>query len=405
MTETLSDLSADRRRQLVTELSRSLRISCKRDTPNAPARIRALFRILDACDAGEAARADRSLHSQAYRRLATLIRPAELAEHLCGLECVQLAEVLLRYWVPRYLVVDWEEPARSLDYGGKVRLTRSLPRAAGASRSTLSTLMSAFKGLRRHPANNPQASTADPLVDLLAVLTTGHVVNLPRFLTDLLHLIAAGETRSSLWHLFAAIRAHPALGLSAAHAKTVVLHLASSPSPTDLRLAFRAFAAVPTLSLLACPDLPLQLIEAGLGHPDRIFTLLNRKPGPDIPFPELRAVKRLALHPAHIDLAHLIAFAWANQARESSRVAFRRVWSVYRWLRDRGAPLSVLMSRSLVKAGVLRPLDEGERRQFGPAAVHPRACEAVGRGGRSPRTWTAWSGLSTGSCGTRIIRR
>ncbi|KAI7538814.1 hypothetical protein KC317_g17669, partial [Hortaea werneckii] len=58
------------------------------------------------------------------------------------------------------------------------------------------------------------------------------------------------------------------------------------------------------------------------------------------------------------DLVHLIAYAYATQPQTSSRVSFRRVWDCYRFLQDRGAPLSQLLSRSLVQAGLLRPLQE-----------------------------------------------
>ncbi|KAI7124776.1 hypothetical protein KC324_g17787 [Hortaea werneckii] len=59
-----------------------------------------------------------------------------------------------------------------------------------------------------------------------------------------------------------------------------------------------------------------------------------------------------------IDLVHLIAYAYATQPHTSSRASFRRVWDCYRFLQDRGAPLAQLLSRSLVQAGLLRPLTE-----------------------------------------------
>ncbi|KAI6953494.1 hypothetical protein KC321_g16929, partial [Hortaea werneckii] len=68
------------------------------------------------------------------------------------------------------------------------------------------------------------------------------------------------------------------------------------------------------------------------------------------------ATSKLAL--TTFALVHLIAYAYATQPQTSSRVSFRRVWDCYRFLQDRGAPLSQLLSRSLVQAGLLRPLKE-----------------------------------------------
>ena len=73
---------------------------------------------------------------------------------------------------------------------------------------------------------------------------------------------------------------------------------------------------------------------------------------------ECREVHKLDVTPKHIEVVHLLAYDIANASVLSPLQAYRSAWACYRWLQDRGAPLKPLISRAIVTAGILRPLQE-----------------------------------------------
>ncbi|KAK0256932.1 hypothetical protein B0A54_07428 [Friedmanniomyces endolithicus] len=346
LAETLDALPASQRHSAMVELCRQLRATYKRGDRN-PSTIRTLFRILDSCQSLQVSHAEDASWCQVYEQLGSLLKPAALARHLCSLDRANMAQVLLRHWVPRYLLLDDGAAAEPHDHGVFKRINLG------------SVAQKATSAAIGHESTSASEEHTDPLIGLLVTLakwTKGYAI----FLQDLLDMLGAVQTRPEVWATFDSIRRHPELGIPATFAKTLVLYLTATGNPAHLSLAWKVYEAVPSLSVMECIDFPLQLIEHGLGTPDRIFHLLNSKVGPEIVKPEFRATPRLALQPAQVDLAHLVAYAWAKQEHTSSRVAFRRVWEVYRFLQDRGAPLSPLMSRSLVRAGIAQPMQEGK---------------------------------------------
>ncbi|KAI7509378.1 hypothetical protein KC347_g5268 [Hortaea werneckii] len=258
-----------------------------------------------------------------------------------------------------------------------------------------------------------------PLRDVLVVLAR-YEMPLEQFLLDICEVFKAKlpfMVDGFLWMLYRILDLDPELHVPPAIASSLIHHyLGRQDDPGAVRRAWLIFKNNPTISLLECSDLPLRLIQQGDGTPDRIFYLLNRKTPSDItlpstrhfiPFghqedtttsnftsppqnhftpsghqevtttndlsaspqqpqplyypdgsPRLAGLPRCSLPTPLIDLIHLVAYAYATQPHTSSRVAFRRVWDCYRFLQDRGAPLSQLLSRSLVQAGLLRPLKE-----------------------------------------------
>ncbi|KAI7608158.1 hypothetical protein KC346_g9727 [Hortaea werneckii] len=258
-----------------------------------------------------------------------------------------------------------------------------------------------------------------PLRDVLVVLAR-YDMPLEQFLLEICEVFKAKLpfiADGLFWMLYRILSLDPELHVPPAIASNLINHyLGRQDDPGAVRRAWLIFKNSPTISLLECSDLPLRLIQQGDGTPDRIFYLLNRKTPSDItppstrrfipfghqegttannlpsspqnhftPFghqedtttnnltspsqqsqspyypdgsPRLAGLPRCSLPTPLIDLVHLIAYAYATQPQTSSRVSFRRVWDCYRFLQDRGAPLSQLLSRSLVQAGLLRPLKE-----------------------------------------------
>ncbi|KAK5690923.1 hypothetical protein LTR17_025831 [Elasticomyces elasticus] len=374
LSEILETLGQEDRHTTVLRLAQIIRTShtfnqarsAKEGHASPTTIVRTLFRVLDACPSLQQTekRATHLTWSQIYRRLGTLLEPAALASHLCALPRQEMAEVLLRFWVRKYLVkasltIPSDSPS-TIDHGVFKRLT-SLPPptstmdiAADTTAGVLGGLVSSYETAMQKSVGEAEA---DPLITLLVVLAKGRVKYTP-FLSSILRLLAAGQTRREVWRTFNHLRLNRSFGIPGEVARELVLYLSASGQREDLLMAWRVFVTCPSLSLLGVPELGLQMIEAGIGSPDRIFRILNRRPGFDVQ--QARETRTLALHPAQVDLAHLVAYHWAKHPGIDARIAFRRVWETYRWLRDRGAPLSPLISRALVRAGVLRQMGEGK---------------------------------------------
>ncbi|KAK5063701.1 hypothetical protein LTR16_010225, partial [Cryomyces antarcticus] len=132
-----------------------------------------------------------------------------------------------------------------------------------------------------------------------------------------------------------------------------------------VKAACDLFRLVPNVWLSLCPHLPIALINDPSGHKTgyiyRIFEMLNRD-DPENSVPHLLRTPHhtTAVTQTRIDLIHLIAYAFADCPHLLPRVAFRRVYWLYRYLRARQAPLSSLLSRAFVRAGIIRPLQEGQ---------------------------------------------
>jgi hypothetical protein len=108
------------------------------------------------------------------------------------------------------------------------------------------------------------------------------------------------------------------------------------------------------------PELLFALIDSRVaGKTEVMFDLLNRPDYANSLPVNLRSTTKNPLSKERIQLVHHVAYALAKSPLLSSRMAFRQVRDCLNYLQDRGAPLSSLMSRALVHAGVTRPLRDG----------------------------------------------
>ncbi|KAK5126290.1 hypothetical protein LTR85_010526 [Meristemomyces frigidus] len=374
LTQILEAVPESGRDRVISKVSRYL----KSTTDEELSAIRFWFRVLDACSYMGGMHYEHAIWAGVYHQFARHVGVVELAEHLGALEHLDFAQVILRFWVP-HLQANDDEPS-ALSCRGHQSL--AFRRGAKASESDVRGLIADFEALRETKywtsAETVRKPTDFPLVDLLAILARRHIPY-TQLLNDSFTAIKQTKHPLALWGLFRALNHHPELGMPKQLATDLIHYFLNSDDPRDVRRAWLVFKNVPAISVQQFFELPLKLIEHGYGTPDRIFRILNRKVGEDIAFPDERGTPRLALQAEHIDLVHLVAYAWASQEQPAhpgqsangggegkgkgkggSRVAFRRVWQCYRFLQDRGAPLSVLMSRALVKAGILRPLAEGK---------------------------------------------
>ena len=333
--------------------------------------VRRWLRILDACSYMQGTHHDNPIWRGLYQHFARHITLLELAEHLAELDHLDFAKVILRYWVP-HMLHDDAGPDVTHSHREK-NLSFHKPKLG---ENVVQALIDDFEALREantwQKFDGEEETAAEiatdraarptkdfPIIDLFVVLSR-HKMSIRRLRDDVFELLRRTKHPLAVWGVFRALMFRPEPFIPRVLALDMIKLFLQTGQTKDLRRAWLVFKNVPTLSILHCFDLPLKLIEHGYGTPDRIFYMLNRKTGPeDIVAPEWRDKERCTLRPEHVDLVHLVAFSWASREDRSDRIGFRRVWECYRFLQDRGAPLSVLMSRALVKSGIMRPLREG----------------------------------------------
>jgi hypothetical protein len=119
------------------------------------------------------------------------------------------------------------------------------------------------------------------------------------------------------------------------------------------------------------PELLPKLIEEGTS-PNKIFKILNHKdPTNSVPVHRRDSPKN-NLHNTRNTLIHVVADAFSRSQGVRgnlepktlrpfrSRQMFRNVYLAYRYLVTRQSPVHPLMSRALVRAGIIRPLENNE---------------------------------------------
>ncbi|RMX85854.1 hypothetical protein D0868_15262 [Hortaea werneckii] len=374
-------------------------------TDEGIARIDCWLLLLSSCHFMRDSRYDNTIWREVYRYFSVHLRMSQLSSYFARLNQEDLARVALTYWVPQLCAPSTDAGSGDSDVvtgkGKTFRFRRPRMDVELAAR-----LNADFKTLRSERMEAEETLqwlkrkhrwVQKPLRDVLVVLAR-YDMPVEQFLLDICEVFKAKPpyiVDGLLWMLYRILSLDPELHVPTALASSLIHHyLGRQDDAGAVRRAWLIFKNSPNISLLECSDLPLRLIQQGDGTPDRIFYLLNRKTPSDItplstrhftPFgqeddtttnnlppppqqhqplyypdgsPRLAGLPRCSLPTPLIDLVHLIAYAYATQPHTSSRISFRRVWDCYRFLQDRGAPLSPLLSRSLVQAGLLRPLKE-----------------------------------------------
>ncbi|KAF2857795.1 hypothetical protein K470DRAFT_272988 [Piedraia hortae CBS 480.64] len=289
-----------------------------------------------------------------YTRLSLNLNLLSFAGHFKRLNGFKLAEALLHYWALR--MADADKIPEMLDFGNE-----HIYHYASSPRKDIKLVIRDFYKLQANiAAKTFPGREARALVNLLVVLQQ-HDFPCTLLAHELLQLLMAIRTGAFVWRVFSRMRGRTGLKVPARLAETVIKWLLSSPTSIgrkELGRAWKTFVWFSTVRLSSCPDLPLRMIESGQGNPWKIFYMLNRQPVTETVSPDLRPRVRMTLFPSHIDTAHRIADAWSSSPYQNSTIAFRRTWEVYRFLQDRGAPISAVLSRAMVRAGILRKMKE-----------------------------------------------
>ncbi|KAK3703526.1 hypothetical protein LTR37_014373 [Vermiconidia calcicola] len=299
--------------------------------------------------------------AETYSLLSKHFQPSDFAEHFGSLPRQRFAIVLLRFWVPRYIEMsksrskapDSTLTQHALDWAtvdaGNERIIR--PPEYRLPEDT--ALQSISELLAKHDLQ-AKAYALNELVLLLASNGLPH----SRLQDEIFTVYTATQPNSTIKNLFMDLRRRKRDSLTTQIAVKLVRHFIESG---DIANAYYVFTTAPTVPLLQFFDLPRRLIEEGRTHGEKVFRILNRRAPEDIVAEPFRIVSKLWLKQKHIDVVHIAAYAWATSPHLSARTAFRRVWECYRFLKDRGAPFTPLMSRAMVKAGITRAIKENGR--------------------------------------------
>ncbi|KAK5172935.1 uncharacterized protein LTR77_003057 [Saxophila tyrrhenica] len=297
-----------------------------------------------------------------YELLAQRFEPSDFPEHFGDMLRDRFGWALLRHWVPRFTA----------------SANVSAPDSSAEDTAREQATMFAMKTFKRFQPHDPQLSNVS--VDAQAVHEAfsklprhdAYVLNglidvlsrkgLPyhQVVAQIVDVYIATQPNSTTKNLFINLRRRKTnQPVPLETATELMQHFLASGLPV---YALYVFESLPSIPLRICYDLPVKLIEeAPQIHQDRIWRILCRSTSDDKVPLELRWRKRNALTPEHVETVHKVAYAWASSTYISPRMAFRRVWECFRFLNDRSAPISPMLSRAMVKAGIIRPLQETRR--------------------------------------------
>lgn len=332
---------------------------------------------------------------QLYPLLARAFTLPELAAHFASLVPADAARLVLRHWISPDILAK-----PGLEYGGSrkagsdtdhfsnhgvsytvsraasgegsptqpksiMRATRSRTTASHSSgakqelqsiESTVQAIQSAFEARLANYICEHEAVTA-PLADLLCTLRE-HQLDYTHHLDQVLQLMIQYHTPQAIFTFFMKlvrnpdgnVFVHPGISLTLIH-----FFIESG----NHKYAYSVFKFSPEVWPSLCPELIFALIDTQAITTTTLFKMLSRPEfGNSLPS-NLRTQPNNTLSLERINLVQHMAYALANSPHLSPLQAYRRVRDCLRYLEDRKAPLSSLMSRALVTAGVARYLQAG----------------------------------------------
>ncbi|EME40027.1 hypothetical protein DOTSEDRAFT_74783 [Dothistroma septosporum NZE10] len=288
-------------------------------------------------------------------------KPSMLASHFLTLHRLDLSRVMLRHWAGTAKAAHPSGGGQDEVTVSMIGFDKNLNFRQSPHDVDMDAVLRDFDAARaaRYGRSKDQLHTSSPFVDMLDVARRyglRHDWLCEELFDILMHSPSATSVQKVSWEL----RCHKDLGLTLRTAQRLVHYFLRHDK---MKFAYSLFRAVPTLSLLHVHELPIKLAHAGTIGGSDLWLVLQRQIMDDFVKVHDRDAQspELTLTPEHVDLIHLVAHAFAHSPALTTRVAFRRVWQCYLFLRDRRAPINPLLTRSLVQAGVTRSLKALER--------------------------------------------
>lgn len=294
--------------------------------------------------------------------------PAMLAPHLAAFSRENLCEILRRHWVPLLSAVK----GRITPYHATKRLTfidvKDRLKAVRADYIAMTKAtdavveMTAGQAMRNSTTRRARGTVLPQQTCVIALLHAMQKNGIQHArLTRGIFTILQNQPHSgapALFKLFRELQSHPTLGVPKSLPAPLVRYFLDCGSPAGGKLACFVFASSPDVPLKSCPDLALRLVQEDSVPSSAVWSILHRQTAEEfVPISE-RAQVKSSLLPERVDLMHLVALNFSRAEHITPRVAFRRVWECYRFLQDRGAPVSSIMTRAFVTAGITRYLQD-----------------------------------------------
>ncbi|KAK6442985.1 hypothetical protein LTR95_000698 [Oleoguttula sp. CCFEE 5521] len=288
-----------------------------------------------------------------YAELAPLFRPSELADHFKGVRSIDFARLLLDSWLPHADLANFGRLTKdTIQDAGMFRVLRGPQSTLTAA--ALSSLLDTFDQLcEQELADGPDTKLTHPLALLLSAFAL-HEIDYTAIAAEIMQTCKLMHAPAQLHNTFSAIFHCRELSISKEIALNLLQHFLKVNEPTR---ALNIFIVVPSISIADCPELPKALIAVGKTDVDLIAKFQHRQP--EILALGMRSAATLSAPQTHTDAIRLLAHELSRSNALNARTALRRVWMCYRYLRDRGAHMSLLMSRALVHVGIVRFFREG----------------------------------------------
>lgn len=327
--------------------------------------VRRLLLILGLCNGSKPGHVEAH---EVYAAVAKYLKPIDLAEHFNAMKSKDFCRILLQSWLPHadldaFVQGTPDEIEAPMDAGDQKRLTFN---RLELSHENLPVVLAHYEKFLKEADEHANAGKPHliefPHVHFLRALSAAGI-RYDRICQVLFTTLQAMLVPGRLHNVFSRCFYNKELALPTPVAISLVKHFINISMPFR---ALNVFRTVPSVCITDVPKLSFALLELDITSERYIFEFLNRQPHM-IAIPD-RIIESLNLQPGHIDLAHVLAHKLAQHQGINARIAWRRVWTIYRWLRSRCAPPQPLLTRSLVHAGIIRFLQE--RRYVPLARVH-----------------------------------
>ncbi|WPA97731.1 uncharacterized protein RHO25_002342 [Cercospora beticola] len=270
--------------------------------------------------------------------------PALLAGHLCifNARAGNLCEMLLRHWIPR---LPSQTSGNRTDFRGSKHYHFSHQEPdLDAIREEYLHFRSAKAKTRAGRARQWSAEIA-----LLHALQSNGIAY-ASLAISMFTILMRDCGAPTLFYRFRELQRHPTLGVPTGLSAPLVRHFFRSKSKAGLAFALRVFKASPRLSLHDFPDLLLRCAAADKFSASTFWHILHRETHGDALAREQRA-----------ELIEVAALKIATSPAVAPRAAYRRVWEIYKYLRHRDMPITPVMAKAFVVAGIMRSLEEYQR--------------------------------------------